>query len=184
MTPAPQLPAPAPAAASPVDIGALWKRISELAEASPRDQAMVDSFAPVSFADGVLVVRRARAGSGAAGTAIVDMMVSLATRAAARPVRVRVDADPAPRKVEAVAAPAVAPQLPGRAPSLRDDPVVKHALVREVSALFDATVVRVEAAGTLPASAAAGAQAAEAAREEGRDDVDPLESLLHGEHDV
>jgi len=57
-------------------------------------------------------------------------------------------------------------------------------LVREVSALFDATIVRVEAAGTLPASAAAGAQAAEAAREEGRDDVDPLESLLHGEHDV
>jgi hypothetical protein len=112
------------------------------------------------------------------------MMVSIATRAAGRPMRVRVDADPAPRKVEVVAAPAVAPQLPGRAPSLRDDPVVTHALVREVSALFDATIVRVEAAGTLPASAAAGAQAAEAAREEGRDDVDPLESLLHGEHDV
>jgi hypothetical protein len=184
VTPAPQLPAPVPAAASPVDIGALWKRISELAEASPRDQAMVDSFAPVSFADGVLVVRRARAGSGAAGTAIVDMMVSIATRAAGRPMRVRVDADPVPRKVEVVAAPAVAPQLPGRAPSLRDDPVVTHALVREVSALFDATIVRVEAAGTLPASAAAGAQAAEATREEGRDDVDPLESLLHGEHDV
>ena len=103
MTPAPQLPATVPAAASPVDIGALWKRISELAEESPRDQAMVDSFAPVSFADGVLVVRRARAGSGAAGTAIVDMMVSLATRAAGRSMRVRVDADPAPRKVEVVA---------------------------------------------------------------------------------
>ena len=71
-----------------------------------------------------------------------------------------------------------------QSPDLRDDPVVTHALVREVSALFDATIVRVEAAGTLPASAAAGAQAAEAAREEGRDDVDPLESLLHGEHDV
>jgi len=64
----------------------------------------------------------------------------------------------------------------GRAPSLRDDPVAVHPLVREVSALFDATIVRIEAAGTLSpsdAAAAAGTDAAEAAEpgHHGDDDV-------------
>ena len=180
MTPA-ALPAPAPVHAPPVDIGALWKKVTELAEASPRDQAMVDSFVPVGWSDGLLTVRRAR-GGGAAGTAIVDMLQSIAARAAGRPVRVRVDADAAPRRVETVAAPA--PVLPGRAPSLRDDPVVTHALVREVSALFDATIVRVEAAGTLPAPDAAPTRASADGADDHRDDADPTEHLLHGEHDV
>lgn len=149
-------PEPAPAPAAPVDVGALWKRIADAAEASPRDQAMVDAFEPVSWSDGTLVVRRAR-GGGAGGTAIVDMLASIAGRAAGRPVRVRVDAEPVARRVEqvAVAAPAA------RRPAARDDAMASHPLVREVSELFDATIVRVEAAGSLapggaqPASGAA-----------------------------
>jgi hypothetical protein len=137
-------PEPAPAPAAPVDVGALWKRIADAAESSPRDQAMVDAFEPVSWSDGTLVVRRAR-GGGAGGTAIVDMLTSIAGRAAGRPVRVRVDAEPVARRVEqvAVAAPAA------RRPAPRDDAMASHPLVREVSELFDATIVRVEAAGSL-----------------------------------
>lgn len=143
-TAAPPEPA-APAPAAPVDVGALWRRIAEAAEASPRDQAMVDAFEPVSWADGTLVVRRARGGGGAGGSAIVDMLAAVASRAAGRTVRVRVDAEPVARRVEqvAVAAPA------GRAPSPRDDAMASHPLVREVSALFDATIVRIESAGSL-----------------------------------
>jgi hypothetical protein len=139
-------PEPAPAPAAPVDVGALWKRIADAAEASPRDQAMVDAFEPVSWSDGTLVVRRAR-GGGAGGTAIVDMLTAIAGRAAGRPVRVRVDAEPAARRMEpvSVAAPAA------RRPALRDEAMASNPLVREVSELFDATIVRVEAAGSLPA---------------------------------
>ena len=74
------MPEHAPAAAAPFDVGALWTRIAEVAEASPRDQAMVDAFEPVAWTDGTLVVRRAR-GGGAAGTAVVDMLSSIAARA-------------------------------------------------------------------------------------------------------
>lgn len=161
-------PAHAPPQQVPVDVGALWKRILQVAEASPRDQAMVDSFEPVSYADGTLVVRRTR-GGGAAGTAILEMLTSVASRAAGRSVRVRIDADAPVRRVEAVAAPPVA--LPGRAPSLRDDPVAVHPLVREVSALFDATIVRIEAAGTLTSSDAAAAAAGTEPGTPGDDDV-------------
>lgn len=170
---APAAPAHAPPQQAPVDVGALWKRILEVSESSPRDQAMVDSFEAASYADGLLVVRRTR-GSGAGGTAILEMLTSVASRAAGRAVRVRIDAEPPVRRLEAVPAPAVA--LPGRAPSLRDDPVAVHPLVREVSALFDATIVRIEAAGSLnpsEAAAAAGTDAAEAAEpgHHGDDDV-------------
>jgi len=158
----------APSQQVPVDVGALWKRILQVAEASPRDQAMVDSFEPLSYADGTLVVRRTR-GGGAAGTAILEMLTSVASRAAGRSVRVRIDADAPVRRVESVAAPAVA--LPGRAPSLRDDPVAVHSLVREVSALFDATIVRIEAAGTLTPSDAAAAAAGTEPGTHGDDDV-------------
>lgn len=158
----------APSQQAPVDVGALWKRILQVAEESPRDQAMVDSFEPASYADGVLVVRRTR-GGGAAGTAILEMLTSVASRAAGKSVRIRIDADAPVRRIEAVAAPSVA--LPGRAPSLRDDPVSKHPLVSEVSALFDATIVRIEAAGTLTPSDAAAAAVGTEPGTHGDDDV-------------
>jgi hypothetical protein len=62
----------------------------------------------------------------------------------------------------------------GRPASLRDDPVANHPLVREASALFDATIVRIEAAGSLPepGPAAAGGLA------------DALEPGANGDADV
>ena len=168
MTP-PVRPAPEPVPAQVVDIGALWKRILELAQASPRDQATVDSFVPVSWVDGVLSVKCAP-GTGTSGTAVSDMLASLATRACGRAARVRVDAEvAAPRRMEAAAA-----------PSLRDDPAVRHPLVLEVSALFDATIVRVEAAGTLPPTATVEATEAN----ERADETDPMDHITHGELDV
>jgi hypothetical protein len=97
------------------------------------------------------------------------MLTSVASRAADRSVRIRIDADAPVRRIEAVAAPSVA--LPGRAPSLRDDPVSKHPLVSEVSALFDATIVRIEAAGTLTPSDAAAAAVGTEPGTHGDDDV-------------
>lgn len=141
-------PEPAPAPAAPVDVGALWRRIAEVAEASPRDQAMVDAFEPVAWTDGTLVVRRAR-GGGAAGSAVVDMLSAIAARAAGRTVRIRVDAEPVARRIEQVAVPAPEP----RRPAFRDEAMASHPLVREVSALFDATIVRIEAAGSLTSGA-------------------------------
>ena len=167
-------PEPAPAPAAPVDVGALWKRIAEVAESSPRDQAMVDAFEPVSWSDGTLVVRRARGGAAAAGSAVVDMLVSIASRAAGRPVRVRVDADPVARRVEQVSVPA--PEA--RRPAPRDDAMATHPLVREVSALFDATIVRIEAAGSLPPAGEGGAPG----DEPGPDASIDLPST--GDHDV
>lgn len=170
-------PAPAEAPAAPLDAGALWKRIVELAEGSPRDQATVDEFAPVAWDGAVLAVRPARAG-GASGSAICDMLAAVASRAAGRPVRVRVDAPPpALRPAEQAAPPA---RVPGRAPSLRDDPVAAHPLVREVSALFDATIVRVEAAGTLPEAPAGQGPPTGGPR----DDAEPAEQSSNGDSDV
>lgn len=170
-------PAPPAAPAAPLDVGALWKRIAELAEGSPRDQATVDAFLPAGWDGSVLAVRPALAG-GASGSAIADMLASVASRAAGRPVRVRIDVPAAVRP--AVPADVPAPRLPGRAPSLRDDPVVTHPLVREVSALFDATIVRVEAAGTLPDAAAAGGAAPAGPRE----DDEAADQGFHGDSDV
>lgn len=165
-------PEPTPAPAAPVDAGALWRRIAEVAESSPRDQAMVDAFEPVSWSGGSLVVRRARGGAAAAGSAVVDMLVSIASRAAGQPVRVRVDADPVVRRVAQVPVPA--PEA--RRPAPRDDAMATHPLVREVSALFDATIVRIEPAGSLPSAGDAGAV---------HDDADaPLDQPLTGDHDV
>ncbi|MEI6475047.1 MAG: hypothetical protein WCO75_06610 [Planctomycetota bacterium] len=168
MTP-PARPALEPAPAQVVDIGALWKCILDLAQASPRDQATVDSFTPISWTDGLLAVRCAP-GAGTSGTAISDMLASLATRAAGRTVRVRVDADTTtPRRMETAAA-----------PSLRDDPTVRHPLVLEVSALFDATIVRVEAAGTLPTTATVDASEAD----DRALDADAIDHITHGDLDV
>jgi hypothetical protein len=162
-------PAIEPVPAQAVDIGALWKRILELAQASPRDQATVDSFIPVSWVDGVLSVKCAP-GTGTSGTAIADMLASLATRACGRVARVRVDAEAAaPRRMETAAA-----------PSLRDDPATRHPLVLEVSALFDATIVRVEAAGTLPPTATVEASEAN----DRADEADPMDHITHGDLDV
>lgn len=167
-------PEPAPAPAAPVDVGALWGRIAEVADASPRDQAMVDAFEPASWSDGTLVVRRARGGAAAAGTAVVDMLVSIASRAAGRPVRVRVDADPVARRVEQVQV--AAPE--SRRPAPRDEAMATHPLVREVSALFDATIVRIEAAGSLAAAGEGGAVGDEAGPD------GSLDQPLTGDHDV
>jgi hypothetical protein len=155
----PVRPAPEPVPAQVVDIGALWKRILELAQASPRDQATVDSFIPVSWVDGVLSVKCAP-GTGTTGTAVADMLASLATRACGRVARVRVDAEAAaPRRMETAA---------------------RHPLVLEVSALFDATIVRVEAAGTLPPTATVEASEAN----DRADETDPMDHITHGDLDV
>lgn len=172
---APAGPAPAPEPPVALDAGALWKRMEDVAQDSPRDMAMVGAFRPVGLDGAVLVVRPERGGGG--GTAMQEMLASLAARAAGRPVRVRVDAERAapPRAVPiAREAPAARPGAPdaratepdstlagaaeqrpaARSPApgaaLRDDPAANHPLVREVSSIFDATVVRVEVAGTLP----------------------------------
>ena len=81
--------------------------------------------------------------------------------------RVTVDAGALRRRIEAAVAPVAAA-------SLRDDPVANHPLVREASALFDATIVRIEAAGSLPepGPAAAGGLA------------DALEPGANGDADV
>lgn len=65
--------------------------------------------------------------------------------AAAAPVR------PAGAAASAAVPAATAAATAARPASLRDDPVANHPLVREASALFDATIVRIEAAGSLPA---------------------------------
>ena len=90
---------------------------------------------------------------------------AVAPVAAASPVAVAPAAAPSPVAVPArapTAVPARAPEASavppramaapaaGRPASLRDDPVANHPLVREASALFDATIVRIEAAGSLP----------------------------------
>ncbi|MFO0963485.1 MAG: hypothetical protein U0625_11355 [Phycisphaerales bacterium] len=83
-------------------------------------------------------------------------------RAPAAPVA----ATPAPAPASAPAA----PRTPApAAAALRDDPVQRHELVRTVARLFDATVVRVEAAGTLPAQHSG--RSAEEATEGGDTDV-------------
>jgi len=80
---------------------------------------------------------------------------------------VTVDAGALRRRIEAAVAPVAAA-------SLRDDLVANHPLVREASALFDATIVRIEAAGSLPepGPAAAGGLA------------DALEPGANGDADV
>ena len=179
-------PAPAPEPPAALDVGALWKRMQDAAEPSPRDQAIVDSYVPVAFDAGMLVVRSPRPG-GAGGSAVQEMLASLASRAAGRTVRVRIDAEPEARRrpvPSADGAPAPAAPRPAadarptdaasaasRGPSLRDDPVAVHPLVREVSALFDATIVRIEAAGSLPSEAADAAD-------------DAADAATHGDHDV
>jgi hypothetical protein len=55
--------------------------MEDAAAASPREHAVVESFVPVSVADGVLAVRRSRPGAPA-GSALQDMLAAVATRAA------------------------------------------------------------------------------------------------------
>jgi hypothetical protein len=107
-------------------------------------------------------------------------------KAVARPAA---PASPAPAP-PAAAAPRPAPALPPRdatpatlvpppAPrpaALRDDPASAHPLVREASRLFDATIVRVELAGSLPAGTAPAPDATA--------DPDLGEPAPHGDPDV
>lgn len=149
---------------------------------------MVESFDPVSFADGTLTVRRARPGGGA-GTALQDMLAAIASRAAGRPVRVRVEASasaaasaalpaplPSPRPTVTLVAPARLPapeEPPSSRPTSREAPTpvaapdaapaavparaeddraaATHPFVQQLADLFDARIVRIEPAGTLPA---------------------------------
>jgi hypothetical protein len=169
---------------------ALWDRIVAAAEPSPRDQAMVEAFEAVGWDGVTLTVRRTGAG-GIAGTAIQDMLASLASRAEGRPVRVAVRGG-APDAAAAAAprrdarrdsgpeAPAVTVVSRPAAPR-GDDGAVSHPLVRAVAELFDATVVRIEAAGTISAQATDTDAAAPApGRSEGGAPDDPD----HGEDDV
>jgi hypothetical protein len=132
---------------------------------------VVECFEPVSVGAGVLTVRRSRPGT-AAGTALQDMLAAIATRAAGRPMRVQVEAGGAAGATAAVRAPAplprpavtlVAParvrapaeapertpeEAPARAAADRD--AAAHPFVQRLAELFDARIVRIEAAGTLP----------------------------------
>lgn len=167
----------------------------------------MESFEPVSVADGTLTVRRARPGGGA-GTALQDMLAAIASRVAGRPVRVRVEGNVAaglsgsapsplpsrptvtlvaPARLRApeesptsrppsreapmpVAAPDAAPAAaPARAED--DRAAAMHPFVQQLSDLFDARIVRIEAAGTLPAGSAPPADPAESA--DGADLPDP-----------
>lgn len=68
------------------------------------------------------------------------------------------------------------PKAVARPAALRDDPASAHPLVREASRLFDATIVRVELAGSLPAGTAPAPDATA--------DPDPGEPPPHGDTDV
>lgn len=173
---------------------------------------MVESFEPVSFADGTLAVRRAQPGGGS-GTALQDMLAAIASRAAGRPVRVRVEAGvtanpsatvpvpaaparptvtlvaparlrapeepPAPRPTSREEpAPAAAPDpVPSSAPARAEDDraAAMHPFVQQLADLFDARIVRIEAAGTIPASSVPPADPAESA--DGADLPDPASDL-------
>lgn len=173
--------------------GALWERVVAAAEPSPRDQAMVEAFEPVSWDGVTLVVRRTGAG-GIAGTAIQDMLASLAARAEGRPVRVTVQgAAPVASSPAPAAAPARAPRrdagidtpevsVASRTAAPRgDDGVVSHPLVRAVAELFDASVVRIEAAGTISPQAA---DTDAAARAPGMSGGGAPDDADHGDDDV
>jgi len=187
--------APAPvalgAAGAESGPGAVWDRVVAAAEPSPRDQAMVEAFEPVAWDGVTLTVRRTGAG-GIGGTAIQDMLASLAARAEGRPVRVTVQgaapaapvpaAAPAraPRRDTGVDAPEVSLANQPAAPR-GDDGVVSHSLVRAVAELFDATVVRIEAAGTISPQAA---DTDAAARAPGMSGGGAPDDADHGDDDV
>ena len=159
---------------------------------------MVESFEPVSVVDGMLTVRRARPGGGA-GTALQDMLATIASRAAGRPMRVRVEAGaaaaapgaippPPPRPTVTLVAPArlrapeeaptsrppsreeptpvAAPDAPAAASPARaedDRAAATHPFVQQLADLFDARIVRIEAAGTLPSGSVPPADPADSA---------------------
>ncbi|MFM8874278.1 MAG: hypothetical protein ACKOJI_13225 [Phycisphaerales bacterium] len=155
---------------------------------------MVESFEPVSVADGMLTVRRSRAGGGA-GTALQDMLATIASRAAGRPMRVRVEASaaaalpsPPPRPTVTLIAPArlreaegastsrppsreerapvaASDAAPTAAPARAEDDraAATHPFVQRLADLFDARIVRIEAAGTLPSGSVPPADPAESA---------------------
>jgi hypothetical protein len=170
---------------------------------------VVESFEPVSFADGTLTVRRARPGGGS-GTALQDMLAAIASRAAGRPVRVRVEGNVSAAAQSAVPLPSrptvtlVAParmrapeEAPTSRPPSREEPApvaasdaapaatparveddraaATHPFVQQLSDLFDARIVRIEAAGTLPAGSVPPADPAESA--DGADLPDPAPDL-------
>ena len=195
-------------AAAPAALGAAgaaagpseaWERVAAAAEASPRDQAMVEAFEAVSWDGVTLAVRRSGPG-GVAGTAIQDMLAELASRALGRPVRVAVEgpraapARPEPTAPRADASSRAGDARPGAAehpPEVSvtrattaprgDDGAVSHPFVRSIAELFDATVVRIEAAGTLPPQAAGPDPAA---RAPGQADAGAHDEADQGDDDV
>lgn len=190
MAPAPVALGAAGAASGP---GAIWDRVMAAAEPSPRDQAMVEAFEPVAWDGMTLTVRRTGAG-GIAGTAIQDMLASLAARAEGRPVRVAVQgAAPAAASPVPASAPTRAPRrdtgadapevsVTNRPAAPRgDDGIVSHPMVRAVAELFDATVVRIEAAGTISPQAA---DTDAAARAPGMSGGGAPDDADHGDDDV
>jgi len=116
--------------------------MEQRAEGNARDQALIESFEPVALDAGELRVRPLAA-SASYAAARVDQLAALARAAAGAPIRVAMDKRDSP-----------APQPRALPSAAADDEVRTHPLVRQVAELFDATIVRVEAAGTLPAARA------------------------------
>ncbi|MBL9141437.1 MAG: hypothetical protein JNK53_06175 [Phycisphaerae bacterium] len=107
------------------------------AELSPREQATLEAFEPVSLSGSSLTVRSKDGAAGASFAASrMELLTSMVRIAAGSPMRVT---------LEAVVA--RAPALPTAA---ADDSIRNHPIVRKVAMLFDATIVRVETSGTLP----------------------------------
>ncbi len=108
----------------------------------PREMALLESFEPLSLTEGVLRLRVRSAERGATfAAARSEQVAALAQAASGQRIRVMVDAaEPAARR------PAPAPAASGAG----DDAARHHPLVRQIADLFDASIGRVEAAGTLP----------------------------------
>lgn len=156
--------------------------MEQQAEDTPRDQALLEAFEPVSFDGGELRVRVVGdAAASAISTSRASQLGPLVQALVGRNVRVVLEqssdlARPAARVApNAVTAPIGrasaptpgspaspgSPAAPGSLPAPTatpraltdagaDEAVRTHPIVRKVAALFDATIVRVESASTLP----------------------------------
>lgn len=129
----------------PATLGALWERMEQRAADVPREQALLEAFEPVALEHGGLRVRvRGAAANAGYAASRIGQLQAMARAAAGGALRVSID-EPAPA---AAASPRALPAAGA------DDTIRNHPLVRSVAALFDATIVRVESAGTLPADEA------------------------------
>lgn len=154
--------------------------MEQQAEDTPRDQALLEAFEPVSFDGGELRVRVVGdAAASAISTSRASQLGPLVQALVGRNVRVVLEqssdvARPAARvapnavtapigRASAPGSPATpgSPAAPGSLPAPTatpraltdagaDEAVRTHPIVRKVAALFDATIVRVESASTLP----------------------------------